>query len=267
VAFPITNMVGFAVGLAQSPVGELADPAALHQAFQKAHQVLFTSAFHALSSPLPENSLRGVRDGLIQDVPTAIILVRPISLAVEVAIGIITALTLALWCFSNRRRSNLCTDPASIKDIMSLMAPCSSDSHCEFRDDGKLSADALAGRLLDSTFYLKSGSNGNQIIRQTLANVRFAKPEIQEHAAANRPAELHLALGSVFFLLLSGSIAGLAFLQIKVWRQNGIYHFECCMSMLTRSQALSFPQEVRSCFQSLKITSPPALQHFLSQLG
>jgi hypothetical protein len=161
VAFPVTSMVGFAVGLSQSPVGEFTDPATLQQAFQKAHQVLFISAFSALSTPLPDANLMDLRDGLIHDFPGAIILVRPIALAVEVAFGIIIVLTMSLWYFSNRRLSKLCTDPASIRDIMSLMET-ESNSQDMFGDDGKLTADALAERLSVSPFYLERGTVATQ---------------------------------------------------------------------------------------------------------
>jgi hypothetical protein len=230
VAFPVTSMVGFAVGLSQSPVGEFADPATLHQAFQKAHQVLFISAFSALSTPLSDANLVDLRDGLIHDFPGAIILVRPIALAVEVAFGIIIVLTMSLWYFSNRRPSNLSTDPASIRDIMSLMETKSS-SQDMFRDDGKVTADALAERLSVSNFYLERGDSGNSIIRCTTsvkdvpqdAGIATAKARLA--AAPIRPLELRLISGLLFISLLLGSILGLVFLQISAWKQDGIDHY------------------------------------------
>jgi hypothetical protein len=78
-------MVGFALGLSPSPVWDLADPTVLQQAFQKVHQVLFISAFSILSKPIADNNLLDMRDGLRQDFLGVIVIVRPISIIVEVA--------------------------------------------------------------------------------------------------------------------------------------------------------------------------------------
>jgi hypothetical protein len=93
--WPTSHMVGFAVGLGGLPVEDLASLPALQNFFEKAHQLLFSAAFSTLATNRPgENHTQW--QGTRQDNLGAVVLVRPIAIVVEVALGIIALLTISL---------------------------------------------------------------------------------------------------------------------------------------------------------------------------
>ncbi len=111
---------------------------------------------------------------------------------------------------------------------MSLMPP-SCIAQDKFKDDRKLTLDALAARLADSVFYLDSDQNNNpkiQVITSPLTDcdredVQSVSVEVQKPVSPIRPLGMQLSLGSLFIVVF-GSLMGLTYLQISVSRDNGI---------------------------------------------
>src|SRR6266536_1116773 len=95
---PITNMAGFAAALSLSSIPDFQDPLVLQQAFEKAHQLLFSTAFSTLTADVPVNKTSW--GGVCIDKPGAIVLVRTVSIVVEAALGVVVILTTSLWYLS-----------------------------------------------------------------------------------------------------------------------------------------------------------------------
>jgi hypothetical protein len=231
--WPVSNMVGFAVALNSLPIADLASPDALHNAFEKAHQLLFAVAFNTLLISQNSTNLLDLRDGIREDNSEAIIMVRSISIVVEAALGLTAALTACLWYLSHQRASNLASDPASLADTMSLTTAVQSFL-LGLKDNGTMTASTLARKLSYCTFYLKvdgligqpnlhmisecsSKSGDCTITLDTSRNSIIT----EEHFNPVRPKELRLVVGWILAGILCLSLAIILFLEIWSLRNNG----------------------------------------------
>ncbi|KAG4440593.1 hypothetical protein IFR05_003910 [Cadophora sp. M221] len=226
--WPVSNMVGFAIALNPATVEDLADPGALQVAFQKAHQLLFTTAFNSLVQQVNETSPLGSDTALLQDNPGAIILVRPVAVAVEVALAIVAFMTLLLWYHSHRRQSNLEGDPSSIADLM-MVLQAGNISRKDWRltmdfarttDDDTLSKEVyhLTARMPQlSHSHVQRASNtpfGSSTTVQSTGG--------QDEVPPSRPVELRLWSGATFVGILVTAILGLIVLNAQILRHNGL---------------------------------------------
>ncbi|KUJ06743.1 uncharacterized protein LY89DRAFT_661803 [Mollisia scopiformis] len=221
ITLPVSNMVGFAVGLSPTSVSTLSDPANLRNAFQVAHRVLFSAAFSTLTTWKVDHDMQYIRSGVQTDYPAAIILVRPISIAVEAALGLIIVLTSCLWCFSHRRRSCLTRDPATIADLMSLISP-SSGLSAVIHDDGTLTSAKLALALSPREYHLGKGHDGSPCILTALdegntglstLKQSHVSGEDNESFVALQPVELRLVFGGSFITIIGVAVAAVSFLK------------------------------------------------------
>ncbi|KAH9209381.1 hypothetical protein DL95DRAFT_477433, partial [Leptodontidium sp. 2 PMI_412] len=225
--FPVSNMVGFAVSLNSAPIQDLADPEVLRRAFERAHQLLFTSALSTLTEPIQLEDLQDAREGMREERLGAILLVREISLAVEVAFAIIIALTISLWIFSFYRTNLLDSDPASIASIMSVI-PSSGEISEGMLDDGTLTAVELEQNLSQKRYRL-SRDNHEGLFIQSLSPMASRPPQVNSSKsqpdkdfAAVRPVELRLPFGVVLVIIIVLAIAGVVFLHVWTASHNGI---------------------------------------------
>ena len=113
-----TNMVGFALGTTQLDIADYSNATTLATSFEKAHQLLFSLAVRSLLSN--ETVDPDPRPGVYRYHRRAITVVRSLALAVEMILGVVTALTLGLMFHSLTRTSELIRDPASLRDIMTM---------------------------------------------------------------------------------------------------------------------------------------------------
>jgi hypothetical protein len=121
-SFPVSNMVGFAVALNPPTFEDLVSPSALQTAFELAHQLVFTTAFSSLLDPIDEQqALPASRLGALTRSPKAIILVRPVAVAVEAVLGFIISFIILLWYYYDHRRNHLECDPGPIADVMDMI--------------------------------------------------------------------------------------------------------------------------------------------------
>ena len=225
--FPVSNMVGFAVGLNSAPIQDLADPEVLRQAFQRAHQLLFTSAMNTLTGPSSLGSLRDIREGLREERMGAILLVREISLAVEVAFAVIIIFTISLWVFSFYRTNLLDSDPASMASIMSVI-PSSGEISDGMLDNGTLTAAGLERNLSHKRYrlyrdeqqglFIQSLSPPEELDART--NSLESQPDEKDFAPV-RPLELRLPFGTTLMLIIVIAIIGVVFLQVWTAKNNG----------------------------------------------
>lgn len=231
--WPVSNMVGFAAALSTTSIDSLAEPSALQDAFQRAHQLLFVAAFHTMtvsSSASSSNVTQSIRPGIRQDRQEAIILVRSISIVVEIALGVIIALTLALWYHSRYRSSYLNFDPASLSDVMS-MAPHTTIFDSTEHDE-TLTNKVLETALSQKVFRLSYNTGGAPFIVQVIVQAPGQNSAaadgspmlgsvLENTSKAVQPLELRLFTGITFIGLLSAALGGVVFLEIWTSNHNG----------------------------------------------
>jgi len=236
-AWPVSNMVGFAVSLNPSTVADLSSTANLQRAFEKAHQLLFAVAVSTLTTSVGLNStaLKNVRTGLRRDTLGAIVMVRTISIIVEVALVLVIVTTISLWWASYHRRSNLIGDIASTADVMSVVSEEIALSE-EFGDDGTLTEDMLKRKLSTRKYFLRlledvSGKNRLQLSPKSHGTGELPSTGIAEdepYYLQNRemfrpvlPRELQTSAGITLIAVIVGSLATLVFLKFWSTKQNG----------------------------------------------
>lgn len=241
VAWPVPNMVGFALALNPVTVPDLAVPANLHDAFERAHKLLFSAAISTLTVPLNDTKFTDVRTGFRQDTVDAIIMVRTISIVVEATLALIAFMTICLWCFSSQRTSYLTRDPSSISDIMSFMKNDSFSK--DFRDDGKLTESGLTKRLLGKKFLIAASDDGDQVAtfldpkdaRESFS-IDLVPSSLSVHSKCSsfvpvRPIELRMPVALFLVLLIMGSLSGIVLLGISSKSRNGEGFFSVLQTM------------------------------------
>jgi hypothetical protein len=253
-AWPSTNMVGFAAMGGDFSPAELRDPDKLRFAFLQAHQLLFTTAFSALLDPVSASSKDSIRDGITTGQPFAIIYVRVFSLVVEAILGLVCLMATAIWYMSARRPSQLVRDPARIGDIMTMVSECHALKHL-FMDMGAISQEQMAKRLLGKRFRLRGidhheppimhlevlGRNDDERNYLSLEPSRSNNGALV--AAAYLPFELRTLSAYLFIGSLGASVSGLVYLYVLIYRSNGNYYCNGCYSMAYSSRSgASFAQ-------------------------
>lgn len=232
-AWPVSNMVGFAVALNSLSIADLASPNALHQAFEKAHQLLFAIAFNTMLVAQNSSNLLDIRAGVREDNLTAIIMVRSISIVVEAALGLIALMAACLWYFSHRRPSNLVSDPASIADTISLIKADSIFLE-NLKDSGTMTTSALTRALSYRTFHLAidqisgQGSLHMDPVDSPENDIRATRSDSSRGSLSSdkpfkpvRPKEFRLFVGAILVGILIAVLAVLLFLDIWSLRNNG----------------------------------------------
>ncbi|KUI52674.1 Protein AIG2 [Cytospora mali] len=111
--WPVTNMVGFAIGLHNGSLADFLDTTVLQETYATAHKLIFSSAFSQLISQTEEPR---TRSGLVKYTMYGIVISRPFSIAVEGLLAIVAILTAFLLYTIIRSQSNLSSDP----DILAL---------------------------------------------------------------------------------------------------------------------------------------------------
>ncbi len=227
--WPVSNMVGFAVALNPSTVAELADPSALQTAFERAHQLLFATAVNSLLDTTNKTS-SPIDDGLLRDVPGAIILVRPMAIAVEVALAIVAIMTVLLWYYSHNRCSNLEGDPSSIADLMAVLQ-ARQISQVKSNTSHRASESRQEKPMAEKVYHL---SQRNMMHHDSQSPAKAFTPfgvldRVQsggahEETPPSRPAELRLWAGATFIVILCASVSGLAILDRQIVSHNGKLH-------------------------------------------
>ncbi|KAL2059944.1 hypothetical protein VTL71DRAFT_10099, partial [Oculimacula yallundae] len=228
--WPVSNMVGFGIALNTTSVAGLADPLQLHSAFERAHKLLFAVAFSTLAVR-NRTALDDIRPGMKQDTVAAIILVRTISVVVEVALAVIILLAVSLWYYSSKRPNHLVRDPASIADVMSAVQHESVSGL--FRNNGTMAAEVLSQEISSKIFSIdnvqvhgkpslrllaKSPSNQDSSLRTSTSSTDVSSGSFKPV----RPAELKSVVGYVLVLVLLSSMGGITFLNMWSQKRNGI---------------------------------------------
>ncbi|KAH8649687.1 hypothetical protein BGZ60DRAFT_422115 [Tricladium varicosporioides] len=236
IAWPTLNMAGFAYALSHSTMQQTGqwnetswtEPEYLRKKFEVAHQVLFAAAFQASSRSV--ESASQTLTGKSVDQRSAIVLVRPIAIALEVALAIISALGTMLWYYSYCRTSNLLQDPATILDVMAALPKdegsgngieqprFTSESSGLEREDIKLVL--RNDGVLELTPKFSGRSTGLSMIK-SLEGSSISENEKRPHSFI-RPAELRLPVGFLLSFSVAGGIAAVLFFRQQSLKVNGI---------------------------------------------
>jgi hypothetical protein len=177
-AFPITNMVGFALGGMNYSITELKDPAALQDVFSSAHRKLFSAAVPSLLQRVDQAS--PVRPSTIRYTLYGIVVNRPLALAVESLLLVVALLVAAILYLSHRTKSILTEDPGCMASTLSILG----------ESDGLLKDFAPRDRYDDAALgECVKGRKYALVQKATTEGVRLRV----EHASSSEPST---ALGS-----------------------------------------------------------------------
>lgn len=118
-AWPITNMVGFAVGSMNHSITDLQDPTVLRDLFSAAHRKLFSAAIPSLvyAADLPSSE----RPSTVQYILYGVVVSRPLALTVEILLLVISTLVAAVLYLSYRTDSALTNDPGCIGATLTVL--------------------------------------------------------------------------------------------------------------------------------------------------
>ncbi|KAL9031799.1 MAG: hypothetical protein Q9180_006775, partial [Flavoplaca navasiana] len=116
----ITNMVGFALGLSSLDLNNFTDPVILANAFENAHKLLHALAIQQLMRPTTGDVEH--QTATSSGTTNAVIVVRPLAIVVEILLGMVVLLVLALTVHSSKRMSQMNGDPASLTDVVAMLS-------------------------------------------------------------------------------------------------------------------------------------------------
>lgn len=117
-AWPITNLVGFAIGDMNYSLSDLGNSTALHEVFSNAHKKIFSAAFPSFLETIERSA--STKAGSIQYVLYGTVVSRPIALTLEVLLILVGALVGAILALSTRTHSNLRKNPTNIGSLLEI---------------------------------------------------------------------------------------------------------------------------------------------------
>ncbi|KAL8905993.1 MAG: hypothetical protein Q9171_006457 [Xanthocarpia ochracea] len=116
----ITNMVGFALGLSAAKLTDYTDPDILAASYENAHKLLHALAIRQLMNSRVTDVQD--REGVVSGKASVILVVRLLAIVVEILLGLVVLLVLALATHTYTRRSQLCNNPSSLTDVIAIAA-------------------------------------------------------------------------------------------------------------------------------------------------
>lgn len=192
VQWPVTNMVGFALGANQHPPYDYFNATILASEFQAAHQLLFALAAAKLfSSKLSDSN---PRPALTKADVRAVVVVPELAVAVEITLGLVTIFILTLLLISSSRKSQLRKDPASLSDLMELARPPTSstmDNPRKQKSAGQPERLRLKDGKLQAFDTNLDKNTGHFVAPSPRANARSK----EQYARQARPFVMRLLLG------------------------------------------------------------------------
>ncbi|KAL8787222.1 MAG: hypothetical protein Q9213_002333 [Squamulea squamosa] len=226
-----TNMVGFALGLSKPNLTELIDPNKLAASFETAHKLL-----HALAiMQLMDSTVIDVRSrpGIISGKVNAIIVVRPLAIAVEVLLGLVVVLVLTLTLYSASRASQLHRDPTSLTDIIALLS-MEHQNHGS-RHKAPNTTDTIRYRLVKGKILVASPTDVSSIpccgarsghpskdSNLSTSSRRQGNHGLMTTSSLVRPFAMGLPIGSVFIAVLLTALATVLALEFYADKHNGL---------------------------------------------
>lgn len=219
ISWPVTNMVGFAVGLHDGLVIDFLNGTVIQESYQAAHKLAFSCAISRLVSRT-ENL--GRQNVVIEYAAFGIVVSRPFSVAVEALLLVVACLAVFLLCAIIRSTSNLTSDPDSIASLFEFIQ----------KEDGLLSQLSTKDNLTEASLNANIGSDRyrleppNDLTRPTMRLLssgdwfglsqnsnRIPTLVSRTETQSIRPKELRPAIGVSVVLVLACAIGILAYLK------------------------------------------------------
>ncbi|KAL8720688.1 MAG: hypothetical protein Q9225_002481 [Loekoesia sp. 1 TL-2023] len=224
-----TNMVGFALGLSRLGLEQYTDPHNLVSSFENAHKLLHALAIRQLMRPKIEDSEE--RPSIVNGKTNAIIVVRSLAIVIEVILGLVVSLTFALLIYSHSRTSQLCTDPASLKDIIRMVSKSGKldgfTPNIYSRGTG-IKHSLVNGKIVcldskptDPDLNFDTFEDHKVAITSQMAKKHYAAKVVQEEHFV-RPFEMSMSVATVFITLLFLSLGAAVALKILADKHDGL---------------------------------------------
>jgi hypothetical protein len=215
--WPLTNMVGFAVGLINTTLDDLKDASTLGNAFASAHKLIFSAAMPQLMIPLELPTSQ--RPGTVQYTLYGVVVSRPISLIVEAVLGLVALLVGAILFLSCRTHSGLAKDPGGVAAALTIFQESRTlldDFAPKDQYDDSTLEESVRGNRYRLAPTPSFGGQGLKI--ETLVAQGDNLDPISAHHTAGKPAQ-HKALstisGGLFVVTLLAGIAVLVYLKTQ----------------------------------------------------
>lgn len=256
IGWPVTNMVGFAIGLHNGSLADFLDTKVLQETYAAAHKLIFSSAFSRLVSQAQELE---TKPGLVKYTMYGIVISRPFSIVIECLLAVVAILGVCLIYTIMKSQSMLSSDPDSIASLFgmtqkdeafldhvvdmddlseaSLHARMSSDRYILKKSedaagptlrllssgkDNGASDDADATTTKEShirlLFSKKDGSTNDGLEPTTTAVTKTEDSSI-------RPKELQPVVGIILVLVLGTAIGVLGYLKHQEVLLNGTHSY------------------------------------------
>lgn len=228
-AFPLTNMVGYALGLKNASLDDLQDPTVLQDTFASAHKLIFSAATPQLMTAVA--SPTSPRSGTVQYVLYGIVVSRPISLVVEALLGLIALLVAAIWFCICKTQSTLDKDPGGMAAMFAIFKESrlllNDFASKDLYDDDTLQKSVRGNRyrLVEAPSFRGPGLQIETLI--TLGGNQDLGEQDGRHAVG-KPTQ-HKALrpisGGLFVITLLAGIAVLSYLKRQEQMLGGWYPY------------------------------------------
>ncbi len=218
----VTNMVGFALGLNPTNLTDFADTTVLAASFENAHKLLHALAIRQLMSSNAIES--GSRQGTISGKINAITIVRPLAIVVEILLGLVVTLILALATYTYIRPSQMCNNPASLADVIAIAAD--DDTNHDYTDATGSDASRSRFRLHNGRICVSRPRVASHVPSCGVSNAdampSLTKTKVENRKSLARPIEMSMAVAFGFLLTLLLALITIISLTIYASKYDGL---------------------------------------------
>ncbi|KAL8892733.1 MAG: hypothetical protein Q9192_005571 [Flavoplaca navasiana] len=218
----VTNMVGFALGLNPTDITNMYDTKILAANFEDAHKLLHALAMRQLMALDVMETQSHL--GTINDRISAITIVRPLAVVLEILSGLVLTLILALMTYSYTRPSQLCNNPASLSDVIAMAPDDNSSPDYTYEITSKSSGPRF--RLLGGRICVSSPDNASHVPKCNSPRIGsgscLTKIEAEDRSSLARPVEMSMTVAFIFLLTLLLALTTIITLSILAKKYVGL---------------------------------------------
>ena len=228
--YPVTNMVGFAVGATHFAPEDYLDPVKLSHAFQSAHRLLFSLAIQDMFTPI---DLTFTTTGLLHSALQAVTIIPVFALLSQAFLAFIAVATFLLLYLLSRQPSKLACDPDSLAQVMAMSSGQNLQKlfSCYDTSDDKTLANALASTEFSLDWQSReyhpsiatTSTQGNiRLPENDCTTESHSSEECNKKASTSvKPIEYSLLIGVPLCLGLSLTLSSLVYMHQQSIKYNG----------------------------------------------
>lgn len=150
-------LAGYIIGVSDRPLHELLDPHALADVYQSVYRIVFARSMTVILDQDFDSEITST--GHYDYVAAAIVMVPVFTYVVEGLLGFVSICGIILFSISLERKWNICSDPATIAGVQSLVADNAALLQ-EFSTLDRASMEEIATSLRDKKFKLDRDERG-----------------------------------------------------------------------------------------------------------